>query len=198
MADWDTSAPQDNARISQYPANERAARSAVESNFGVDHEETVGDADIGKHKQVTLPERGGDPSASSDEGTLYTKNVSGTTEVFYRDAAGNVVQVSVGGRIRGQLVPQVKTSDYTAVAGDCVLVDKSGGNVTVTLPASPSLGDEPISVTHINGTSNTLTIGRNGNPIMGLSEDMELDDNYASVVLYWGGSSPGWRLGILG
>jgi len=197
MADWNTSAPADNAVISQFPANERAARAAAETNFGVDHHET-NDAQVGFHEQVTLIERGSDPSAVADIGFLYTKDVSGTTEVFYRDAAGNVVQMTTAGRVRGQNKPQVVNSNTNAVAGGSYLVDKSGGNITVTLPAAPAIGDEPITITHYIGTSNTLTVARNGLNIMALAEDMVMNANYASVVLYYGGATPGWRLGILG
>jgi hypothetical protein len=197
MADWNQTAPLDNAVISQYPANERAARSAVVTNFGVDHQSTDG-AQVGFHKQITMPERATDPSAAADVVFLYTKDVSGTTEVFYRDAAGNISQLTKAGRVVGQLKPVTKTSNYTAVAGDDIMVDKSGGNVTITLPASPAIGDEPIWVTHIVGTSNTLTIARNGNPIMGLAEDLVVDANYASVSFRWAGASAGWRIGIIG
>lgn len=197
MADWNSSAPADNAVISQFPANERAARAAVATNFGVDHHDDV-DANIGKHEQVTFIQRGSDPSTVADTGTLYTKNVSGTTEVFFKDEAGNVSQLTKGGRVVGQQKPVTKTSDYTAVAGDNILVDKSAHNIDITLPATPAAGDEPITITHIIGVGNTLRATRNGNPIMGLAEDMTIDANYASITLYWGGASAGWRLGILG
>jgi hypothetical protein len=197
MADWNATAPLDNAVISQFPANERAARAAVVTNFAIDHQGTDG-AQVGFHKQITLPERGSDPSTVADVGYLYTKDVSGTTEVFYKDAAGNITQLTTAGRVRGQLKPVVKTGNYTAVAGDCLLIDKSGGNVTITLPASPSVGDEPINITHYIGTSNTLTVARNGLNIMGLAEDLVMNANYASITLYYGGATPGWRLGILG
>lgn len=197
MADWKETAPLDNAVISQFPANERAARSAVKDNFAVDHHDTD-DSQVGFHEQVTLIERGSDPSTASDVGTIYTKDVSGTTEVFYKDAAGNVVQLTTAGRVRGQQKPVLKTSNYTAVAGDNILVDKSGGNVTITLPAAPAIGDEPITITHVIGTSNTLTVARNGLNIMALAEDMTINANYASICLYYGGATPGWRLGIVG
>lgn len=197
MADWNQTAPLDNAVISQFPANERAARAALVTNFGVDHQSTDG-AQVGFHKQITMPERASDPSTTADVGFFYTKDVSGTTEVFYKDAAGNVVQLTTAGRVRGQLKPVVKNSNYTAIAGDCLLVDKSGGSVTITLPAAPAVGDEPITITHYIGTSNTLTVARNGLNIMGLAEDLVINANYASVVLYYGGATPGWRLGIVG
>lgn len=196
MADWNQTQPLDNSVVSQFPANERAARAAVVTNFAVDHQGTDG-ADVGTHKQVTLPERGSDPSAVAATGTLYTKDVSGTTEVFYRDAAGNVVQLTTGGRVRGQIKPQTITSNTNAVQGGYYKVDKSGGNVTITLPASPTEEGEPIYVMHIIGTGNTLTIARNGKPIMGLAEDMTVNVNYAAFALVFAGDSAGWRIGSI-
>ncbi len=144
-------------------------------------------------------EQGSDPSAVANEGQLYTKDVSGATEVFFRDAAGNIVPISTGGRVKGQLKPQViSTTPVTAVAGDVLLVDASGGARVVNLPASPSVTDEPISITQIAGAASQVTIGRNGNNIMGLAEDLLLDVANASIIFYWGGSTPAWRLGIIG
>lgn len=197
MADWKTSTPADNGVISQFPADERAARANLVTNFGVDHHET-NDSQVGFHEQITLIERGSDPSAVADIGFLYTKDVAGTTEVFYRDAAGNIVQLTTAGRVRGQNKPVVVAGNITAVAGGSYLVDKSGGNVTITLPAAPAVGDEPITITHYIGTSNTLTVGRNALNIMALAEDLVINANYASIVLYYGGATPGWRLGIIG
>ena len=61
---------------------------------------------------------------------------------------------------------------------------------TVTLPASPSSGDN-IWVTVANSLE-TNVIARNGKTIMGLSEDMTLNSAYASVQLRYVNSS--WRL----
>ena len=196
MADWNAGSPADNAVVSQFPANERAARAAVVTNFAIDHQGTDG-AQVGFHKQVTLPERASDPTPATDVGHLYTKNVSGTTEVFYRDAAGNIVQLTTAGRVRGQQKPEAKTADFDAVAGGHYIVDKSGGNVTATLPASPAIGDEPIFFMHVIGTSNTFTIGRNSKPIMALAENMTVDANYAAFALVWAGDSAGWRIGSI-
>ncbi len=198
MADWDTAAPTDSSVVSQFPPNERAARAAGKTNFGIDHSETD-DANVGKHEAIQMLEQSSDPAAATNEGQWYTKDVAGATELFYRDAAGNIVNVTTLGRVVGQLKSQVVTTGTTAVvAGDAILADKSSGNISLTLPAAPSIGDEPITVTHIAGASNTLTLDRNGNNVMALAEDLVIDTAFASVVLYWGGATPGWRLGIIG
>ena len=198
MADWDNTNPLDNSVVSQFPANERAARSAAKTNFGVNHHDT-NDGDVGKHKVIDLLQQS-DPSAVTNEGKLYAKDVSGATELFYRDEAGNIVKITTLGRVVGQLKPAVVTSDPgPALAGGCYLADSSGGAFSITLPASPSVGDEPITVTQVAGSASTVTIARNGNSIMGSATDLVLDVANASVVLYWAGASlGGWRLGIIG
>lgn len=98
MADWDKDSPKDTGIVSQFPGNERDARAAARTNFGVDHHETD-DADIGKHETVQLLDQGGDPAAASGEGRAYAKVIDGTVELFYQDSDGNVVQMSKGGVI---------------------------------------------------------------------------------------------------
>lgn len=94
--DFDEVNPGDSDTVSQYPPNERAARAAVKGAFEVDHTEADG-----KHKKVTLPE-GAAPAATVGEGYLYTKDVGGITELFYRedlDAGGTEIQVTDDGKV---------------------------------------------------------------------------------------------------
>jgi hypothetical protein len=69
------------------------------------------------------------------------------------------------------------------------------GAVTLTLPTSPSLGDE-IVVTDITGLANqnNITISRNGQPIQGLAEDLIVDIANATIRLVYSDTSRGWRL----
>lgn len=62
----------------------------------------------------------------------------------------------------------------------------------ITLPPTPLAGDE-VNVTIAGGFTNTL-IKRNGQKIMGLSEDLTLDKGNASISLYYVDSSQGWRI----
>lgn len=98
MADWDEGNPGDSDLVSQFPANERAARGAVKSNFGVDHRDTV-DADIGKHEKVTLLDQVSDPAFAAGQGVLYGKEADDIVELFYRDSDGTVRQITVDGLI---------------------------------------------------------------------------------------------------
>lgn len=96
MADWDTDKPATNDIVSQFPLNEQAARSAVKTNFGIDHHETD-DANVGKHETVKLVPQT-TPTPVAGQGHFYAKDVgAGVIEIFYLDAAGNEVQLTRSG-----------------------------------------------------------------------------------------------------
>jgi hypothetical protein len=83
-----------------------------------------------------------------------------------------------------------KTANYTTVAKEGVLADTSGGAFTVTLPATPSVGD--LVVVADAGASwgtNNLTVGRNGSTIGGLAEDLVCNINGVSVTLVYDGTT---------
>jgi hypothetical protein len=69
----------------------------------------------------------------------------------------------------------VKTTTYTAVAGDSIIANTSGGVFTITLPASPSAGDTVVIADGNDWATNNLTVARNGSTIEGDAEDMTMD-----------------------
>ena len=71
---------------------------------------------------------------------------------------------------------KVKTGNYTAVAGDRLAIDTSGGAFTVTLPASPATGNTIhfIDIANWNAT-NYLDVARNGQTIEGNADNFRLD-----------------------
>ena len=87
-----------------------------------------------------------------------------------------------------------KTSAYTAVAGNRLIVDTSTA-VTVTLPASASIGDE---VRIIDGTgnagTNNITIARNGHKIQGDASDLTISTDRAAFGLVYYNVANGWVL----
>jgi len=87
------------------------------------------------------------------------------------------------------------SANTTLVAGRRYFVDTAAAR-TLTLPASPTLGQEIVIVdaTSTAGTNN-ITLARNGNKINGLTEDAVIDVNSAAAVLIYTGSTIGWRLG---
>jgi hypothetical protein len=87
------------------------------------------------------------------------------------------------------------SANTTLVAGRRYFVDTAAAR-TLTLPASPTLGQEIIifDATGSAGTNN-ITISRNGNKINCLTEDALIDVDKAAAVLIYTGSTLGWRLG---
>jgi len=85
----------------------------------------------------------------------------------------------------------VQTADFTAVAGKGYFVDSSGGAKTVTLPASPSIGDT-VAVHALDGASNAVTIARNSSNIQGGTDNLTLGSNYAAVTLVYSDAANGW------
>jgi len=90
----------------------------------------------------------------------------------------------------------VKTSNYTAVNNDRLLINTSAGPITITLPLVPTIGDQ-IKFIDASGTFdfNNLIIDRNGQPIMGDTANMTVSSRNAAFTLVYYNSVFGWRLG---
>ena len=74
-------------------------------------------------------------------------------------------------------------------------VNTTSGAITMTLPASPSLGDT-CTVIDYAGTADTnnITIGRNSQPIMGTAEDLTVAVERAEFTVVYVDSTHGWLL----
>jgi hypothetical protein len=107
-----------------------------------------------------------------------------------RKVAASRIKTYIGGGTQWQ---SVKTSNYTASAGQGVFANTTSSAFTVTLPASPSLGDE-VTIVDYAGTfdSNTLTVGRNSSKILGADEDLTVSTERASFTLVFTDSTQGW------
>ena len=84
-------------------------------------------------------------------------------------------------------------ADYTAKKYDRVLADTTNGSFTVTLPPSPSANDV-VAIMDIASSfsTNPLSVAQNGNTIMGLDEDMEIDTDNISLELIFINND--WRI----
>jgi hypothetical protein len=76
----------------------RDLKSAIKERLEIDHS-WAGTADDGLHLKVGLMERGSDPATVANLGSIYTKDVAGVTEAFYRDSAGTVLQITAAGAL---------------------------------------------------------------------------------------------------
>ncbi len=104
------------------------------------------------------------------------------------------VDTAVAGGAGGngnRTVTAVKTANYTAAAGEYVLVSATGGGFTVTLPASPANGSW-VSIKKAEGTSNSVLVAPNtGNTLddgsLSISINiawMDADFIYSNTVWY--------------
>jgi|TARA_B110000285_G_C15107415_1_gene608841 hypothetical protein len=82
---------------------------------------------------------------------------------------------------------------YTAVAGDQLLINTTQTTVTITLPASPAVGDEVVII-DARGTfgSNNVTVNRNGQPINSGTNNLALATNGQAITLVYIDSTRGW------
>ena len=98
-----------------------------------------------------------------------------------------------------QAIPQkiyytsAATTGNTLASYSNYTTDTSSAAYSVTLPASPSVGSH-IRVMDAAGAWNTnnLTIQRNGEKIMGATNDLVCNVNKATVNLFYSGSTVGW------
>lgn len=89
-----------------------------------------------------------------------------------------------------------KTSNFTAVANSKVyLINTAGGTFTMTLPASPAVGDV-VGFVDTGGalSSNKLIIGRNGELLGGIAEDADVIRDRTYAFFRFVGGSEGWRV----
>ena len=135
---------------------------------------------------------------SSSNYTLTVKTVSGTgialpvgsTSLLYSDGTN----ISLGIQKKGYYTP---SANYTAVNGDQVLVDTSGGGigapVMITLPSSPAIGNEVTIIDSGNNlASNNLTIDRNGSNLLGAASNLTVSTNSVAFTLVYVNATRGW------
>ena len=118
----------------------------------------------------------------------------GTSSLYFKDAY--IDSITTTGALNGSLKRwTAKTANYTAVAGDRVLADTSGGAWTLTLPASPAVGDEiHILDAAASFDNNNLTVARNSLKIQGGTADLTLTTENTGIGLVYMSSTYGWRV----
>jgi len=118
----------------------------------------------------------------------------GATALVY--SRGSVPATTLGMLQKGMTsVTAASKTTYTAVAGDQIVVDTVANPVTITLPASPAVGDE---VTIMDGSAsngfatNNCIIDRNSQPIEGTAANDTLNVNNRCVTLIYANATKGW------
>ena len=86
------------------------------------------------------------------------------------------------------------SSNITLVSGNKYFVDTTSAR-TLTLPASPSIGDEIVIYDASNSAlTNNITVDSNSNKLQGSVQDLIIDSNAAVAYLAYTGSTYGWAV----
>ena len=95
----------------------------------------------------------------------------------------------------GEVTPTTTSSTGNVVSWGTYFVNTSGGAVTLTLPASPNVGDK-IMFYDVAKTfdTNALTIARNGKLIQGDADNLTVTTESAAFALIFSGNTFGWRI----
>ena len=143
-------------------------------------------------KKIYLIEDG--TTRSTSDYTLTFKTASGSGVVMpvgskmlvYSDGT-NIVQLAVEKGYHSI------DRNYTAVNNDQLIIDTSAATRQVTLPASPSVGNQ---VTFIDAKgsfgSNNLTIARNGSNINSSAANLTVSTNGEAFTLVFLNATRGW------
>ena len=124
---------------------------------------------------------------------LTFPNADGSADTFLKtNGSGTLSFAEVSGGTSWQAV---KTSNFTAAAGEGYFINTTSGAITMTLPSSPTIGDE-IAFIDYAGTfdTNNLTVGRNSEKINGSAADLTVATERAANTLVYTDGTQGWLL----
>ena len=132
------------------------------------------------------------PASVSADLTFTLPATDGTTgQVLSTNGSGVLSFITPSAGISWQ--SSVKTSGFTAVAGEGYFCNTTSSAFTVTLPATPTAGQQ-VAVVDYAGTfdTNALTISPNGNKLEGVTTSQTLNGEREGVLLVYIDSTQGW------
>ena len=127
---------------------------------------------------------------ADESSTVTSIPLGGTLKFNGATLSGDTLEITGGTSWQAE-----KTAGFTAVAGEGYFCNTTSGAFTVTLPSSPTLGDE-VTIVDASGTADTnnITIGRNGNNIQGVAEDLTISVERGAFTLVYFNATQGWVL----
>ena len=157
---------------------------------------------INSQKEIRLADADDDKyigmKSHATVGTSYTltwpQNVAGGNGYLLKSTTGGVLtweEADAGGTSWQSVI----TSTTSATAGNGYFCNTTGGAFSLTLPGSPSIGDEVTFVDYA-GTFDTynLTVARNGKKIQGSAADLTVATERAAATLVFVDDTQGWLL----
>jgi hypothetical protein len=142
-------------------------------------------------------------SQGNVDGTAYLTPLQGGTgtttaptagQFLYSASGTNYAPATLSSYLSPAWTSTSVSSNVSLSAWNNYFVNTSSAT-TLTLPASPNLGDE-IHVFDATGNAgtNNITVNSNSNKINGTVQDATLDVNNVAAVFIYTGSTYGWRL----
>ena len=131
-------------------------------------------------------------TASAAGSLLIDLQVGGSSK--FNVTKGGVINVNGSPLATPISVAARQTGNFNAAANIIYPVDTTSGAITATLPASPVQGDR-IAFYDAAGTwdTNNLTVGRNGNNIVGAALDLVANVEWVGFTLAWD-ATRGWAI----
>lgn len=119
---------------------------------------------------------------------IITELESALIDAYTRQETQNAISQRLGTWI-------TKNANFNAYPQGKFFVDTTASTIVVMLPNDPEFGDE-VKIVDIKGNSKTnpITINRNGNKIMGASENLIINSNRAALGLVYFDTNEGWVL----
>tara|TARA_R110002074_G_scaffold296324_1_gene467847 strand:+ start:117 stop:860 length:744 start_codon:yes stop_codon:yes gene_type:complete len=120
---------------------------------------------------------------------------AGSTCMFYSDGTNSYrASVLKQGTVS---INSANTTSYTAVDTDQILISTTSNTVAITLPATPTTGQE-VTIMDVSATggfaSNNVTVARNGQPIQGAATNFTMNVNNQSITFIYTDVTKGWLL----
>ena len=159
---------------------------------------------IGSQKELRLQDSSGGEyigmkasGTTTDYTITWPAAVAGGNGYLLKSTSGGVLswEEADAGGTSWQAVKTNSDSPVSGAAGAGYFMNTTGGAITLTLPGSPTIGDE-ISFIDYAGTfdTNNLTIARNGKNIQGAASDLTVSTERAANTLVFVDDTQGWLL----
>jgi hypothetical protein len=130
-------------------------------------------------------------------GTTADRPTAVTAGVTFFNRTSNQLEIYNGTdwHVVGDYQRILITTSSAAVSNRSYWVNTTAGAITLTLPATPVIGDF-VKITDLAGTfgTNACTVARNGQNIMRTADDMTVNTNGASIRMVFYDTARGWLL----